>query len=135
MLTRLPELRRFPRMTVRVEARQQLLNRRFARDLSVAQFGDRAMDEDLVQPGGQLGLASKPAQPLERADERVLGEFARQLVVSREPVGETVDAVHVGVVQRALRGAVPGPDSGNQFAFVHQAPSGGRGQGTAGSVG
>ncbi len=79
-----------------------------------------------MQPGGQLGLASKPAQPLERADERVLGEFARQLVVSREPVGEAVDAVHMGVVQRALGGAVPGPDSGYQFAFVHQAPSGGQ---------
>src|SRR2546427_8741369 len=39
-----------------------------------------------------------------------------------------------GVVQRALRGAVPGPDFGYQFAFVHQAPSGKQGAASVNSV-
>src|SRR5438046_6785463 len=65
---------------------------------------------------------------------RVLGELTRQLVVSRQAVGQPVDTIHVGVVQRALRGAVPGPDFGYQFAFVHQAPSGKQGAASVNSV-
>src|SRR5438132_9101244 len=89
---------------------------------------------DGMQPGGEFRLAPKRAQPIERADERVLGELTRQLVVSRQAVGQPVDTIHVGVVQRALRGAVPGPDFGYQFAFVHQAPSGQQGAASVNSV-
>src|SRR3989454_2985788 len=88
----------------------------------------------ILQPGGEFRLAPKRAQPIERADERVLGELTRQLVVSRQAVGQSVDTIHVGVVQRALRGAVPGPDFGYQFAFVHQAPSGRQGAASVNSV-
>src|SRR3989454_12329176 len=52
-----------------------------------------------------------------------------QFVVARQAVGEAVDAVHVRVVEHALRGAVPGTDSGYQFAFVHRAPERGAGSG------
>src|SRR3989454_2814765 len=88
----------------------------------------------ILQPGGEFRLAPKRAQPIERAHERVLGELTRQLVVSRQAVGQSVDTIHVGVVQRALRGAVPGPDFGYQFAFVHQAPSGRQGAASVNSV-
>src|SRR3989442_264928 len=62
------------------------------------------------------------AEPLEGAAEGVLRELPGQLVVARQAVGEAVDAVHMRVVEQALRGAVPGTDSGYQFAFVHRAP-------------
>src|SRR3989454_5670640 len=88
----------------------------------------------ILQPGGEFRLAPKRAQPIERAHERVLGELTRQLVVSRQAVGQSVDTIHVGVVQRALRGAVPGPDFGYQFAFVHQTPSGKQGAASVNSV-
>lgn len=44
------------------------------------------------------------------------------IVIPREPVGEPIHAVHVRLVQLALRSAVPGADSGNEFAFVHGTP-------------
>ena len=75
-----------------------------------------------MQPGRELGLAPEGAQPLEGADEGVLRELPGEIVVTREPVGQPVHAIHVRIVQCTLCGAVPGADSGYQFAFVHRAP-------------
>jgi len=68
---------------------------------------------DGVQPGRECGFAPKRVEPVERADERLLREVLRECIISGEPVGQAVHAVHVGVVQRPLGGAIPGADAGN----------------------
>src|SRR5260370_27854241 len=61
-------------------------------------------------------------QPLEGADESLLREVLRELVVARHPVRQSVDAIYVRVVQLALGGAVPGADAGYDLSFVHGTP-------------
>src|SRR3989454_8164030 len=110
---------------IRRPPRSTLFPTRRSSDLEPVQ-GHRRRDG--VEPGRQRRLTSEPVQPLERANEGLLREVPRELVVPGEPVGEAVDPVHVGVVERAFRGAVPGADPGYQFAFVHGAPELGDGR-------
>ena len=51
-----------------------------------------------MQPGREPRLAPEGVEPLERAHERVLGEFPSQLVVTREPIRQPVYAIDVRVV-------------------------------------
>src|ERR1041384_1649837 len=79
-----------------------------------------------MQPRRQGRVAAKAAESLERPDERLLGEFARQLVVSGHAVGQAIHAVDMRVVQSALGGGLPRAHAGDQLTFVHAAPYGGQ---------
>ena len=68
-----------------------------------------------MQPGRKCGIATERAEPVERANERFLGEILREGIVAREPESQAVHAVHMRVIQRALCGAIPGADAGNEL--------------------
>src|SRR6185437_5070727 len=80
---------------------------------------------DTVEPGGEGRLAAERVQALEGADERLLGEVAREVVVAGHAIRQPVYAVDMRVVQRPLRRRVSGADSGDQFTVVHGAPENG----------
>jgi hypothetical protein len=57
--------------------------------------------------------------PIERPDERVLGDFLGQGVITRQAVSQPINPVHVGIVQLSLRGGVTSSDSVDQLWLVH----------------
>jgi len=70
---------------------------------------------DRVQPGRKRGIAAERTKPVERPNERFLGEILREGIIAREPEGQAVYAVHVRVIERALCSAIPGADAGNKL--------------------
>src|SRR6266516_3769751 len=82
------------------------------------QIPEAAQDEKgryCMQPGRKRGIAMEGGKTIERANERFLGEVLREGIFAREPEGQAVHAVHKRVIQRALCGAIPGADAGNEL--------------------
>src|SRR5690606_4823557 len=80
-------------------------------------------DRDGVQPGRECCLATEVAQPVERADERLLCEILREVRITvRHAMAEAVYAVHVLVVQRALRTRITIEYASYQKLLVHPGP-------------
>jgi len=74
-----------------------------------------------VQPRGKCRVASKRTESFECPDEGFLGELPGEGGVAREPERQTVHAIHVGIMQRTLGGAIPDPHPGKELCFVHDA--------------
>jgi hypothetical protein len=58
---------------------------------------------------------------LEGPDKRELREVAGKLIIASQPVGETVHAVHMAIVQLALCLPFPRNHARDQLSFVHPA--------------
>src|SRR5690606_37870658 len=86
-------------------------------------YGDR------VEPGRDGGLTAERAEPVEGADERLLGEFPGELVVPGHAVAQAVDTIDVHVVELALGGRIPAEDAADQETFVPPASRDGSGAG------
>jgi hypothetical protein len=70
-----------------------------------------------VKPGRQRRLAAVLREPLEGANERVLREIRREIAVPGHPMHQAIDALDVGVVQRALRGGIAAETSRNELSI------------------
>jgi len=91
--------------------------------LHLPQPVQRDRHADGVQPRAERGVAAEGRHAIEGTHEGLLGEVARQLLVSGQAVGQAVDAVDVLVVDEALRGHVAGHGARDELGFGHGARS------------
>jgi hypothetical protein len=78
------------------EVRQQLLDRVRRPPLPLAQFHQRGVDDDPVQPRVELRPRLEAVNRLERAHERVLHGVLRVGVVSEQPAGHREQPAAIG---------------------------------------
>src|SRR5213595_1764875 len=91
-----------------------IIDVRFAlpKPLDLAQSIQHDRRRDRMEPGRERSLAPERAEPVERANERFLGEILREGIIAREPESQAVHPVHMRVIERALCFAIPGADAG-----------------------
>ena len=68
---------------------------------------------------GQRPNLRERRQPVERTNERLLGEVPGQLLLPRHAVREAVHAINVSVIQRPLCGLIAFYGTGNELGFGH----------------
>ena len=78
---------------------------------------ERHRNGDRVQPGGEGRFAAELLEPLERTDERLLGEISREVAVAGYPMHQPVDPVHVRVVQLPLGGTITAETTSDELTI------------------
>jgi len=92
----------------------------FAKPLHLPHPVQRDGDRDAVKPGAEGRVSAKPAQLIERANERVLREILSQLRIATESIDEPVHPGGVRLVQLAPGHPVSVEDTGDQRPFVQR---------------